>query len=399
MASNLQRTSSMKLRTASAVVVAMLLLGAPLAASAQTPNADLDVGDGSGIPGESGVDVSVDLASHDGAQVVSLNFTISYEGAELEFVEASAGSAAAGKTVESSLPGANPINVIIYGGTNPVGDGTVAVITFNVKGTATPGEYTLALSEVVLSDAAAQPIQSNPSGGTFTVIGPAETEAPTPTEGPTVTMTPSVTPTASQTPTQTLTLTQAFTPTQTLTRTQTLTPTRTVTRTRTKTPTVSPTGPTHTPSRTPTITQTPTRTLTPTRTKYVSPTPTLTGTLTITPDTPTPEVTASETVEVVGTLTPTSEGGAFVDLRGQAGTETTQAKFDQDVAATATALAGSGGQGGSLPGALGDALIDWALHNVTWLVLGGLGLGAILIAVWMGIAIFRGPAPEQKKKK
>jgi hypothetical protein len=31
-------------------------------------------------------------------------------------------------------------------------------------------------------------------------------------------------------------------------------------------------------------------------------------------------------------------------------------------------------------------------------VLGGLGLGAILIALWMGFAIFRGPEPGKDKK-
>src|SRR3990172_7022523 len=79
MASNVQRGSLMKLRTALALTLGILLLGIPYGSSAQAPNADLDVGDGSGLPGATGVSVSVDLTSHDGAGVVSLNFTLNYD--------------------------------------------------------------------------------------------------------------------------------------------------------------------------------------------------------------------------------------------------------------------------------------------------------------------------------
>jgi hypothetical protein len=99
------------------------------------------------------------------------------------------------------------------------------------------------------------------------------------------------------------------------------------------------------------------------------------------------------------TSTPTTEGGSFVDLRGTSGTETAQARFEQDAAATATALAAQGGGGGGFPtGDLLDSLMRWIIRNATWLALGGLGLGAILIALWMGFAIFRGPKPGKDKK-
>src|SRR3990172_1421634 len=145
------------------------------------------------------------------------------------------------------------------------------------------------------------------------------------------------------------------------------------------------------PPRTPT--RTPPRTLTPTRTKYVSPTRTLTGTLTITPATPTPEITGSGTVQAIATITPTTEGGSFLDLRGAAGTQTAEAEIGRAVAATATALAGAGSEGTSDLIAL---VFDWILRNATWLVLGGLGLGATIIALWMGFAIFKGPKPRRK---
>jgi len=79
-----------------------------------------------------------------------------------------------------------------------------------------------------------------------------------------------------------------------------------------------------------------------------------------------------------------------------AGTQTAEAGIELAVAATATALAVKG-DGGGLPGNLVDDLLNWLVRNATWLVLGGLGLGAILIALWMGFAIFRGSEAEKKK--
>src|SRR3990172_8199261 len=304
MASNVQRGSLMKLRTALAVALGILLLGIPYGSSAQTPNADLDVGDGSGLPGATGVSVSVDLTSHDGAGVVSLNFTLNYDDTQLSVSDVGLGSAAssADKALGSSL-GSGTIDVIIFDITGPdlepIDNGSVAVVTFNVLPSASPGDYTLTLSGVTLSDASGTEIASNPSNGTFTVLAPAATDTPT------------------ETPTDTLTPTRTLPPTST----GSAAPTNTRAASRTPTLTVSA-GPTNTriPSRTPTITRTPTRTVSPTRTKYVSPTPT--GT--ITPATPTPDITASGTVVAIATLTPTPEGGNFIDLRGVAGTQTAE---------------------------------------------------------------------------
>jgi len=373
MASNVQRGSLMQLRTALAVTLGILLLGIPYGISAQTPNADLSIGDGSGFPGDTGISVAVSLSSNDGALVWGANFDLVFDDSQLEFVSAVIGSAASstGKDFVSSLIPPNRVRVGIIdleADPEPISNGTVAVVTFNVLPSASPGDYALTLENYTVTDLASQELPVNPSNGTFTVLAPAATDTPT------------------ETPTDTLTPTRTLPPTST----GSAAPTNTRAASRTPTLTVSA-GPTNTriPSRTPTITRTPTRTVSPTRTKYVSPTPT--GT--ITPATPTPDITASGTVEAIAT--PTPEGGSFVDLRGAAGTQTAEAGIELAVAATATALAETGPDGG-FPGILVDDLLNWMVRNATWLVLGGLGLGAIVIAVWMGFAIFRGPKPAKK---
>ena len=374
MASNVQRGSLMQLRTALAVTLGILLLGIPYGISAQTPNADLSIGDGSGFPGDTGISVAVSLSSNDGALVWGANFDLVFDDSQLEFVSAVIGSAASstGKDFVSSLIPPNRVRVGIIdleADPEPISNGTVAVVTFNVLPSASPGDYALTLENYTVTDLASQELPVNPSNGTFTVLAPAATDTPT------------------ETPTDTLTPTRTLPPTST----GSAAPTNTRAASRTPTLTVSA-GPTNTriPSRTPTITRTPTRTVSPTRTKYVSPTPT--GT--ITPATPTPDITASGTVVAIATLTPTPEGGNFIDLRGVAGTQTAEAGIELAVAATATALAEAGGGGPTND--LVSAVLDWVLQNATWLMLGGLGLGAIVIALWMGFAIFRGPKPAKK---
>jgi len=109
-----------------------------------------------------------------------------------------------------------------------------------------------------------------------------------------------------------------------------------------------------------------------------------------------PTGTASPTVESSATMTPTPKGENFTDFEtAGAATGTALAEFEAAVIATTTALAtpgqesGAGGEGAST---LLDLLCRWA----GVLLLGGLGLGAILIAIWMGIAIIRGPSPSRK---
>jgi len=362
----------MKLRTAFAVALGILLLGIPYGSSAQTPNADLDVGDGSGLPGDTGISVAVSLASHDGALVSGANFDLGYDSSRLSVSGVNTGeaAAAANKDATSLVLSDNPLHVIVAGlNANVIGDGVIAYVIFDVLPGAASGTFDLTLSNVALTDPGGVGVASNPSNGSFEVLAPAATDTPT------------------ETPTDTLTPTRTLPPTST----GSAAPTNTRAASRTPTLTVSA-GPTNTriPSRTPTITRTPTRTVSPTRTKYVSPTPT--GT--ITPATPTPDITASGTVVAIATLTPTPEGGNFIDLRGVAGTQTAEAGIELAVAATATALAEAGGGGPTND--LVSAVLDWVLQNATWLMLGGLGLGAIVIALWMGFAIFRGPKPAKK---
>src|SRR3990172_3929906 len=168
MASNVQRGSLMKLRTAFAVALGILLLGIPYGSSAQTPNADLDVGDGSGLPGDTGISVAVSLASHDGALVSGANFDLGYDSSRLSVSGVNTGeaAAAANKDATSLVLSDNPLHVIVAGlNANVIGDGVIAYVIFDVLPGAASGTFDLTLSNVALTDPGGVGVASNPSNG------------------------------------------------------------------------------------------------------------------------------------------------------------------------------------------------------------------------------------------
>src|SRR3970040_726760 len=165
------------------LVIAALFLTLASTASAGAPSALIDVGNGSGNPGDTGIVVAVSLASDPGANVASLDFDLSFDSSRLAYVSTATGPAASAavKDAQGNLISPGTIRVIVFGlKTNVIGDGVVAIISFNVLGGAAPGDSSLSLSNTTVSDNSPtpQPVVHGTDDGTFTVIQP-PTNTPT----------------------------------------------------------------------------------------------------------------------------------------------------------------------------------------------------------------------------
>ncbi len=290
----------MKRHLAAVLVPGSLLLPLTWSAAAQTPLAVLTASNGSGDPDENGINVPVSLSSEGGAEVSIVNFDLNFDPNRLSDASITIGSAAsiAAKPFIPSQPSPGVVRVIIW---DPeldpeiIANGTLANVSFNILGGASPGLSGLTLTDVTVGDLDAQAIPYSVNNGTFTVIAP-----PTDTPVPTSTPTPSNTPIP---PTPTNSATLGPSPTASLT------------------PTASNTSPptaTHTPGPSPTPSPTPKGTLAPTATGSATP-----------------------TKRATTTRTPVSEGaGEGLELEGAAAaTGTALAEFEGAVAATSTALA------------------------------------------------------------
>ncbi len=355
----------------------LLLLGFADSASAQSPLAVLSVSSGSGDPGDTGIGISVSLASEGGAEVSIVNFDLNFDPSRLAIAGVSKGSAAeaAGKAMNWSEPSSGKVRVIIYDpepSPETIGDGALASISFNVLASASPGTSDLTLTGVTVGDLAAQPVPHAENDGTFTVNAPPVTDTPTPTA-------------TSVPPSATATSAPSSTSPPTATNTQPA-PSATRTATRTNTPSGAATN-------TPEPSNTPTAAVTSTGTQPASSTPTPTGSLTPTPD-GTAEVgdQSSPTTTVTASMTPSVKGGISLDLESAAAaTGTALAEFDAAIAATSTALAPtappqSDNGESSLPGT------DWLDRWGDVLLLAGLALGATGIVAVLVFRVWRRPA-------
>ena len=283
-------------------LIATLSLAGVSNAAAQGPMAVLTAGSNSGNPGDIGINVPVSLASQGGAEVSIVEFDFNFDSNQLSVQSVSIGSAAnnAGKTFSYSVPSPGQIKVIIWDfESDPeiIANGTLANVSFNVLGAASPGSSGLTLTGVIVGDLDVQDVPHSVNNGTFTVIAPTITPAPTSTDTPVPTNTPrpTNTPGPSATPSNTSTSGPSPTPSNT-----------------------SPPTATHTPGPSPTTSSTPSGTLT------TSPTATVTLTRL---------ATTTRTLTVKG-------AGEGLELEGAAAaTGTALAEFEAAVGGTSTALA------------------------------------------------------------
>ncbi|MEW6569452.1 MAG: cohesin domain-containing protein [Chloroflexota bacterium] len=367
-----------------AILLAAFALGLAFPAAAQTPQALISAGSGSGLPGATGIPITVSLTSQGGAQVSGVSFYLEFDNTRLSVAGVAIGSAAsaAGKVLSWSQPISSQIRVIVFDiEPNPeaIADGPVAVVTFDVLASAAAGVSDLTLSNAAASDPNGVGIPTSLSPGTFTVLAPTAT------------------------------------PTRTATSTQVLTATPTHTATRTSSPTsggpTATSGPTSTPAPTRTRTATPTRTATggPTATSGPTRTNTLVATITRTlaPGT-TPSSTASATLLSGGSPAATPSPFSTTIPAGQflpeletaaAATGTALALFEQAVIATTTALAGSAPE----PSATSRPPL---LPNLSTLPFGGMllllglvALGFVGLAGLAGVWLWRRRAARRRAEE
>jgi Cohesin domain len=156
-----------------ACILAALWLMLPLGTGAATPKAVVTAGTAMGLRGGTDIPVSISLKSLNGAQVVGLNFDLTFHADRLSVASVALGSAASsvGKSIAWSQPDANRIRVLIVGlNLDAIPNGTVAVVTFNVLPAARRGATPLALTDATASDPATQPIAVKIGNGAFRVV-------------------------------------------------------------------------------------------------------------------------------------------------------------------------------------------------------------------------------------
>lgn len=128
--------------------------------------------DVSASPGETGVQVPIDLTSDSGVSVAALSFDLGFDHSRLTFKNATVGDAAlaAGKEVASSIIADGTVRVILYGlNQTAIGDGAVAFLTFDVDGNASPGVIPLAFSNAAAAAPDASPVSLTGTDGSITL--------------------------------------------------------------------------------------------------------------------------------------------------------------------------------------------------------------------------------------
>ncbi|MBF8256250.1 MAG: Cohesin protein [Anaerolineales bacterium] len=178
-----RRWAASGLRSFLAVGLLLALALPQVGAQAQAPSAILSVGSASGAPGATGIGVAVSLTSQNGAEVSAINFDIAFDSSRLTVggVSLGSGASSAGKSLSSSQPSAGTLRIVIQGGVLPIPDGTLATVSFNVNGGASPGASSLSLGNAIASDPLANPVPLALNNGTFTVTAPPATNTSLPT--------------------------------------------------------------------------------------------------------------------------------------------------------------------------------------------------------------------------
>ncbi len=224
------------------VSIVLLITIIPWKTEAQSSSATLSAGNGSGMPGNTGISIPIRISADAQAGVTGINFDLNFDSNRLTPQNVTVGSAAssAGKSLSWSSPSSGKVRVIIFGfNQTPMTSGVIANIVVSINSSAAPGSFSLSLSNAVATDSSGSSVSLSLNSGSFTVNAPppppataTHTSVP-PT--PTVTATsqpktmPSSTPTATMTPTVQPINTTIPTSTNALPATATRTPTPTST--------------------------------------------------------------------------------------------------------------------------------------------------------------------------
>jgi len=126
----------------------------------------LTLASGSGIEGGT-LPLTLTIASTSGDACTSVQFTLSYNPADLTLTSAVAGASATGASKMVNRAG----NLIVIWGlnTNVIADGTLCTLNFLVSNPVTHGSIPITLTSIVASDASANPLSTTGVAGTVTV--------------------------------------------------------------------------------------------------------------------------------------------------------------------------------------------------------------------------------------
>ena len=191
-------------RIRSSLLIAILLQAIPTVAVAGS-SAGLSAGNASGLLSATRT-VPITLNFDPEVEVTGFNFDLGFDPDRVTVGKVSLGSAASGKTLPTpTQPSPGILRVIVFGvDAIPMSEGVVVNIQFNIESGASPGTFTLALTNTALSDPSGSGISHITSNGSFTVIAPptntpapASTNTPVPTDTP---VPPTSTPGPSATP-------------------------------------------------------------------------------------------------------------------------------------------------------------------------------------------------------
>jgi len=148
-----------------------LLLPVAIPASAAPGTAIFAVGQGSGYPGSTGINIPISIDTG-GLDVAAVNFNLTYDASKLVFQSISAGSSAtqAGKSLESNAETAGVVKVVIYGlNQTAVGNGVLANAVFAIKGDAAAGTTSLDLVELTAAAPDASEAPSDKIAGSIEI--------------------------------------------------------------------------------------------------------------------------------------------------------------------------------------------------------------------------------------
>ncbi len=123
--------------------------------------ATFTVGSNSGLPGDNGIPIPIDLSSEAGEEVVAFNFDLNFDTSRLSFTNVALGQAAdnADKDLDYSNPSPGTIRVIVYAiNQNVIADGTVLNFIFDILTTAPSGSAALTISDEAVADPQADPV-------------------------------------------------------------------------------------------------------------------------------------------------------------------------------------------------------------------------------------------------
>ncbi|MFP4501570.1 MAG: cohesin domain-containing protein [Candidatus Hydrogenedentota bacterium] len=161
-----------------------VLAGAVLCAVAATAHAaTLTAGTAEATPNTENVRIAVTLDTAANDAISGIQFDLTFDPAAAALEDITAGSAAedAQKSVSFNTIEQGRCRVIVAGlNQNLIGEGTLALLHFDIPEHAINGTHTITLDSLVMSDPRGRAVSATGTAGTLTITGGADPPPPTP---------------------------------------------------------------------------------------------------------------------------------------------------------------------------------------------------------------------------